>query len=303
MSFISLAKNGRKGAKYYVWTLLLIFTTTIGVGQLPYYLGLWAAGIEFSKVLEVSMQDAIAILGSNLFFTLELIPFCLLLGVLLFSLKKIHGRPLNTVFTIREYFDWKRFFFLFVLWFLILATQLVFSYWTGAKIEWNANKETFLMLCGISLFILPLQVLFEEVLFRSYILQGLALSFKRPLLSIILSGTLFGLLHAANPEVDVLGNEILMYYIVTGLFLGVLTVMDDGLELSLGFHTANNIFGALIVTTDWQVFKTDALMIDNSPPVIGLDMYVTLFGVFPLVLLLLSKKYKWNSFSKLIIKQ
>jgi hypothetical protein len=56
MGFISLGKYGRNGAKYYVWTFLLIITTTIGVGQLPYYLGLMAAGIEFSKVLELTMQ-------------------------------------------------------------------------------------------------------------------------------------------------------------------------------------------------------------------------------------------------------
>ncbi len=303
MGFLSLGKNGRKSAKYYVWTFLLIITTTIGVGQLPYYLGLMAAGIEFSKVLELTMQEAISILGSNLFFTLELIPFCILLGVLLFAVTKIHERPLSTVFTIRESFDWKRFFFLFFLWFLILFFQLAITYWMGAKIQWNAKKETFLILCGVSLFILPLQVMFEEVLFRSYILQGFAMSFKRPMVSIILSGTLFGLLHAANPEVEVLGKEILIYYIVSGLFLGILTVMDDGLELSLGFHTANNIFGALVVTTDWQVFKTDALLMDTSPPLIGMDMYLTLFLVFPLLLFVLSKKYRWKSFSKLIDKQ
>lgn len=303
MRFISLGKNGRNGAKYYVWTFLLIITTTIGVGQLPYYMGLLSAGVDLSKVLEVSMEEAMTILGSNLFLTLELLPFCILLGVLLFSFVKIHNRSLKTVFTARENFDWNRFFFLFTLWSLLLVIQLGLSYWMGAKIEWYAKKETFFMLCAVSLFILPLQVLFEEVLFRSYILQGLAISFKRPFLSIILSGTLFGLLHAANPEVDVLGQEILIYYIVTGLFLGVLTVMDDGLELSLGFHTANNIFGAMIVTTNWQVFKTDALMIDKTPPVISWDMYFTLFVVFPLLLFVLSKKYKWNSFSSLIENQ
>ena len=34
-----------------------------------------------------------------------------------------------------------------------------------------------------------------------------------------------------------------------------MTLMDDGLELAIGFHAANNLFAALLVTADWTVFK------------------------------------------------
>jgi hypothetical protein len=33
-----------------------------------------------------------------------------------------------------------------------------------------------------------------------------------------------------------------VYYIGTGLFLGI-TLMDEGMELALGFHAANNLVG------------------------------------------------------------
>jgi hypothetical protein len=33
-----------------------------------------------------------------------------------------------------------------------------------------------------------------------------------------------------------------VYYIGTGLFLGILTLMDE-MELALGFHAANNLVG------------------------------------------------------------
>jgi hypothetical protein len=42
-----------------------------------------------------------------------------------------------------------------------------------------------------------------------------------------------------------------VYYIGTGLF-GILTLMDEGMELALGFHAANNLVGALLVTSDWS---------------------------------------------------
>ena len=62
-------------------------------------------------------------------------------------------------------------------------------------------------------------------------------------------------MHIANPEVGKLGMIIMVYYIGTGFFLGIMTLMDEGLELALGFHAANNLIGALLVTADWTAFK------------------------------------------------
>ena len=86
---------------------------------------------------------------------------------------------------------------------------------------------------------------------------------------LILTSSIFGLLHIANPEVDKIGNIILVYYIGTGFLLGIMTLMDEGLELSLGFHAANNLVGALLVTSDWSVFQTNAVLKDVSEPSAG----------------------------------
>jgi uncharacterized protein len=90
----------------------------------------------------------------------------------------------------------------------------------------------------------------------------------------------------------------LIYYIGTGLFLGLLTLMDDGLELSMGYHAVNNIFAALILTNDWQAFQTDALYIDHSAPTFGWDSLLTIILVQPLLLLIFSKIYKWKNWKE-----
>ena len=59
------------------------------------------------------------------------------------------------------------------------------------------------------------------------------------------------------------------YYVGTGLFLGILTLMDEGIELALGFHAANNIMTALFVTSSWTVFQTESILIDISEPTLG----------------------------------
>ena len=36
--------------------------------------------------------------------------------------------------------------------------------------------------------------------------------------------------------------------------------MDEGLELALGFHAANNLCGALLLTADWTAFQTNSIL-------------------------------------------
>jgi membrane protease YdiL (CAAX protease family) len=110
----------------------------------------------------------------------------------------------------------------------------------------------------------------------------------------------FGLLHIANPEIEKLGYILLVYYIGTGLFLGIITLMDDGLELALGFHLANNLFTALLVTADWTAFQTHSIFKDISEPTEAgfIDVFLPVFFIFPFVLFVFAKKYKWTNWKE-----
>ena len=105
-------------------------------------------------------------------------------------------------------------------------------------------------------------------------------------------------MHIANPEVTKMGNIILLYYIGTGFFLGIITLMDEGLELALGFHLANNLITALMVTANWTAFQTHSVLKDVSDPSIGFEILMPVFVVFPLLLLLFSYKYGWSNWKE-----
>ena len=123
--------------------------------------------------------------------------------------------------------------------------------------------------------------------------------FRTNFTPLFITSLAFGLMHLSNPEVDKLGYVIMIYYIGTGFFLGILTLMDDGLELALGFHAANNLFIALLVTADWTAFQTYSIYRDMSDPTISgmelTDILVPVFVIFPILLLIFSKKYNWNN--------
>ena len=97
-----------------------------------------------------------------------------------------------------------------------------------------------------------------------------------------------------SPEVGKLGYIIMIYYIGTGFFLGILTLMDEGLELALGFHAANNLVTALLVTSNWGAFQTHSILKDVSVPSAGFDILLPVFILYPILLIIFAKKYHWN---------
>ena len=129
-------------------------------------------------------------------------------------------------------------------------------------------------------------------------MQGLGLLAKNRWVPLLITSAAFGLMHIMNPEVEKMGYIILVYYIGTGLFLGVITLMDDGMELALGFHAANNIVTALLVTSEWSALQTESVFKDVSTPSVGFEILVPIFIIFPILLFIFSKKYNWTNWKE-----
>ena len=195
---------------------------------------------------------------------------------------------------LRNRFDWGRVFLSFFLVFIILLITTGIQIYFSDNIVWNLEWVRFIPLVIISIVMIPFQTTLEELLFRGYLMQGLKIKLGSNIIAVLLSGCCFGLMHIGNPEIEAIGYHVLSYYIIIGIFLGCLAVFDNGLELSIGFHAANNIFAALIVSNDWQVFQTDALFLDYSTPEFSLNMLL-LSVTFLLVLVFIFKRiYRWN---------
>ncbi|MGB5459980.1 MAG: CPBP family intramembrane glutamic endopeptidase, partial [Eudoraea sp.] len=143
-----------------------------------------------------------------------------------------------------------------------------------------------------------IQTSFEEYFLRGYLMQGLGIAAKNRWVPLIGTSVFFGLLHIFNPEVAKIGYGVMVFYIGTGLFLGILTLMDEGLELALGFHAANNLTAALLVTAEWTAFQTNSIYKDISEPEIGWEVFAPVFIIYPVMLLILSKKYGWTNWKE-----
>jgi uncharacterized protein len=95
-----------------------------------------------------------------------------------------------------------------------------------------------------------MQATAEELIFRGYLLQQLALRSRNPLVWAVLPSAVFGMLHWAGD----LPQEAAAYYVGTtflmGLTLAALVWRTGTLWASIGVHVGFNVFGLTVIGAD-----------------------------------------------------
>lgn len=287
--FIEQAFKGRNDW-WRVWVTLLL-TTGIFIINIIAFFVLPQEAIDKSEAIINSMPNNVALV-------LNLLPFAFLLGLLFVLVYFLHERSLVSLTTSRAKIDFKRLFFSFGLIVFLTILGFVISYFSdNSQIVWNFHPMKFAILLTLSLLLFPFQIGLEEYLFRGYIMQQLGIAVRNRWTPLIVTSVVFGILHSANPEVTEMGYGVMVFYIGTGLLLGIMTLMDEGMELALGFHFGNNLMAATLITTDFAALKTDALFRytgkDNPGDTLH-EMIMAMLIMYPLILFILAKKYKWK---------
>ncbi|WP_396209593.1 lysostaphin resistance A-like protein [Flavobacterium sp.] len=274
----------------YLGGSFMVFLAAL-LGQIPLSVAMF-----FSGKMPQSTEEMYQALDANVFLALSLFSFlCAFVGLYLVVVK-LHHQKFVTIITSRAKVDWKRVFLSFSVWSLVSIVAFFSSYLLDpGAIMWQFKPLPFLFLCCITIVLMPVQTTTEELVFRGYLMQGFYNLAQNKWFPLLITSIIFGTMHIFNPEVEKMGYLILVYYIGTGLFLGVITLMDEGTELALGFHAANNIVASLLVTTDFTVFQTPSIFKDISEPSISFEIFIPVLVLFPTLVYLFSKIYKWNN--------
>ena len=293
MNFIDYWNKGNFEAKRVLTTLMLIVLVYL-VSSSFLFLDLYLNFPNSDLIDQSSIKDLSLLMGKNRLFLWMMLPFSFIFVTLLICLTKIHQLPFLKIFTSRDAFDWKRFFVSFSLWSLMVVAVTALELMLNADFEIIFNAQKFMTLFFLSIILLPIQTSTEELIFRGYVLQGVNKRTGNAILSVVISGLMFGMMHISNPEIAKMGYHILIYYVAVGIVLGFIVYFDSGLELTLGFHAANNLITALLITSDWQAFQTDAIIKDNNPPGNGFMEIFFAFIMLCLFFFILKKKYSWK---------
>lgn len=216
------------------------------------------------------------------------------------AIKFIQQKPLSSVITGYDRIRWNRYFFAFSVWGLLLIGLTVVSYLISPQdMVLQFNPSAFIVLVLVSVIFIPIQTATEEILFRGYLMQGLGIGLKNGIFPLIITSILFGLMHGTNPEAQAHGFLIMMpYYILFGAFLGVLTLLDEGAELAMGIHCANNLLSSLLVCSKNSVLQTDAIFYTSVENPSGEFLIWIIMAL--VCFIILRKKYQLNNWSLIL---
>lgn len=297
MNYFSNAFEGRNAG----WRYFLLFIASFIGGQL-------IGGIPLTLIIVLKMFQSGGVvqnpenlsdlsqfgISQNFGLFLMILPFICSILILFFLFKSFHNRHFSSLYSSFGKIRWNRFFISAGIWVLLCAVYLGFDYFFNSNTyQLNFKVQQFVILCIISICLIPIQASTEEVFFRGYMAQGIGVWTRNPLLVILIPSVVFGLMHSLNPEVFAFGFWLVMpQYIFFGLLFGLTTYLDDGIEVAMGAHSANNVFTSIFVTNTSSVLQTPALFVQNE---INAGRELVMLLIIGIVFFTIFKyKFKWR---------
>ena len=241
--YLALVREGRNEGWRYVLSVVLIISCWLVLGYLPYY-ALAAHGPLNRLTLYIAVNCSI---------------FAMLVGLAL-AMRFLHRRPLMTLVSAEQRFDWKRIVQAAAVWAAIGLTAAAIEHLLYPDRYYvTFDPGAFFVFAAIALVLTPIQTTAEELLFRGYAMQALSLVMRRPLAIAAVSALVFTLPHLLNPEVRQAGMLVAASYYTIGFLLAVITLRDGRLDLALGVHAANNLGLALIANYEGSALTGESI--------------------------------------------
>lgn len=291
MRHLYAAWKGKSAPGTYVAVLLLGIVGWFILGSIPMVVAAFSKGILSDDAAGLQQM-----FSENGYLLLVFSSF--VIGLLIFALlvPLMHKRGFCSVINGGRPLRWGHFLTAFALYFLVMAILQGWSLlYDSDNYVWQFDSAAFVRVLPVLLLCVPLQTLFEEYLFRGYLMQAMAVWSGRVWIAWLLPALLFSLAHSFNPEVGAYGFALMMVqYLAFGLLFGWFTLADDGLEVSWGMHTANNLFLLLFVTEEHSALPTPALwlQLDATP---SLKETVRMLFFMMLLWEALRRIYRWKT--------
>jgi hypothetical protein len=236
--FLRIARQGRNSWKRFLVGVLLPYCLTLIVWYLISMVTSYILGFPLNE------ERTNLLLNGNPLRTSVLLGLTLIIylfGLYLY-IKRVHKRKFTTLFTSEDSVRWQRmikgfgvylglYSIRFLLWYLIAPSRYILHF----------NASEWLPFTLLSLVFAPIFAL-SVVLFYAYLLQGIGLLIRSPLLLSIVCGLIFSLIDgslyhafiASEPE------SLISWFttVVIWTFMAWVIIKDNGIELMLGWNTA-----------------------------------------------------------------
>lgn len=259
---------------------------------------------DFFKENYVEQLHSFDLNSKNLYIVLNLSVYIFLLGIFILIFKLLHKRSVLLLITARKKFDWMRFGFSFGSWGVLLMIMLLLSvYYSPEKFEWNFKPMAFLNFFLICVVFMPFQVFFKTILIRAYLLQTMVVLVKKPWVALLLIVAFYTIYMYLGDEkmMMLVGNEMLIKYIAISFLIGLIIILDDGIEIALGMSLVSSLLSGLFVTSKRFAFQPDSILIKDGEINVFILVYVTVFILYPIYFYFLKKVYGWKNWKQKLL--
>jgi membrane protease YdiL (CAAX protease family) len=286
--------------RYFIGAIAPFLVSNI-IGAIPIGIVIISHTLDGSPLPQKGGMPDFELMGIdlNLGLALMLFPFILSFFTMVWIIRPLHNRSFGTVINGGRKVRWGRMMFSAFVWIAISAVWLLYSVRNDpGNFTINNTTGTLLILAALSVFLIPFQAGFEEVLFRGYLMQGFAVLSRNRWVPIVATSVLFGLMHSLNPEVQKYGFlTMIPQYVFFGLVFAVLTMLDDGIELAIGAHAANNIFLSVFLTHKDSALQTPALY--EQKEIFPWQEFAGLVMMSVVFVAIMAIVYRWRDISRL----
>lgn len=280
--FIDVSKLGRN--QWWTYALSIAFLLILPLGLHMIVFATWTSSSDWGQKTGDFIGDP-----SAKYFLMNLGNVILLISLLL-VVRLWHKRPIVSLVTPNQRIAWKRIALGFGVFCALLLLELLVSHLLAPEdLPFLFDSGKFIKFLPLSLLLTPIQTTTEELLFRGYLLQMMALMTRNRPILVFVSGLLYMAGQLTNPALAVGWSSMLLYFFSVGAFLTIVTLKTNGLESAIGIHAATNLIVVLFANYESSGILAPCIFYFTSlSPAVTL---VFLYLLAALLYLILSSKF------------
>jgi membrane protease YdiL (CAAX protease family) len=246
------AARGRNEWWRYLLTLALalVISMVLGVGVV--------AALMLGQVLDAELANKLMTPQDPLiFFPATGVTFCVFLIGFWLAARLIQKKRFGDI---AGAWRWSDFAAGAAIWAVVAVVAAAIDYLIapkGFRITLSAGTP---MLALVAFGGLAIQTFTEEWVFRGWVTQGLLRAVREPLYAAIISALIFGAVHIPNGWPQAAGAAVF------GLATALIAIRRGGIAFTWGLHLINNLFGAVVVVSQQDVFRGAPGVFTQSTP-------------------------------------
>jgi uncharacterized protein len=261
-TFLTIARQGKNGW----WRYLVGVLISIGIPSVFYVLIFYVVWISFYlsgtslKTDQNTINSFLYAIPTRFLFLIALFGALLLLGLFI-AMKFIHKRQFLTLISPDSTMDWFRVFKGLILWLGLYGINFIVWYLIiPSRYSLTFNLAEWLPSATWGLILLPITACARAILIYAYLLQGMGLVIRRPLILTIVWGFLLG-----SFQTDFKMPSFWIFNVIAAMFTTWIIIKDDRLELAMGMAIANTFYSLFVGFSDSTIKLPAVFQVSDDP--------------------------------------